>query len=182
MNKKLILSLSILSVILLSINFISASGLCLGNDKYYHDCDDSRYYDRYDRGYDDYYSYHGRDYPTRDYYYQDYYRPKRYSKNYNKYSRRNDITIKYDDVEEYKKTINYEYEDRYGTQKYKTTLNQKTEIKLDYDVPYYVVYDDLRYDNRNGNSYDYQYRDNNYEEKRYLNPIPWTYSQYKKYY
>jgi hypothetical protein len=167
MQKKIILSLAILSVILLSLNFISASGLCRGYDGYYHDCDNSRYFDRYDRGYDDYYSYHGRDYPTRDYYYRDYYRPKRYSRNY--YTK-----IKYDDVEEYKKTINYVYEDRYGTQKYKTTLNQKTEIRLDYDIPYYVIYDNLRYDS--------QYKDDNYkDDKNHIKQIPWTYSQYKQY-
>ena len=147
MNKKLIFSLIVLS--LFSISFVSA-GLCLGYDNYYHDCDDSRYYER---DYDDYYS-HGKYYPSRNYYYDNYYKPSYRDNRYgSRRSNRNDIEIKYDDVEEYKKTVNYEYEDRYGIQKYKTTLNQKTEISFDYDLPYYLVYDNSQYSNKGKDDY-----------------------------
>ena len=173
--RKTVLSIGILLAIILSLNFISASGLCRGYDGYYHDCDDSRYYDD-NKGYDDYYSYNGRDYPTRDYYYRDYYQPKYRDSKYK--SSKNDIEIKYNDVEEYNRVIVYDYEDRYGTQKYKTTLNQKTEIKLNYEIPYYVVYNDLGYSNND--KYDSRYEGDNQENK--IRQIPWTYSQYKKYY
>ncbi len=172
MKSKIILGIILLS--LLSLNFISASGLCLGADRYYHDCDDSRYFCRDDVHYDDYYTYHGRDYPSRDYYYRDYYKPRYKGRGYKKYY----TETKYDDVEEYKRTINYKYEDRYGSQKYKTTINEKTEIELDYNVPYYVVYDDLIY----GKGYRSDEYEKDYYQEDKIRQIPWTYFQYKKYY
>tara|TARA_Y100000310_G_scaffold343302_1_gene450269 strand:- start:575 stop:1099 length:525 start_codon:yes stop_codon:yes gene_type:complete len=174
MNKKLIFGIIFLSLI--SLSFVSA-GLCLGYDNYYHDCDDSRYYE-YNRDYDDYYYKYGKEYPTRDYYYRDYYRPKRYSRNYDRYRRRNDIEIKYDDVEEYNRLVVYDYEDRYGSQKYKTTINTKTEINLDYDLPSYIIYP--KYDgDYNKDRYDPK---EDYKKDSYVKPIPWHYSQYKQYY
>ena len=122
MNKKLILCFAVL--IFLSMSFVSA-GLCLGNDRYYHDCDDSRYFDDYD---DEYY-YHGKYYPTRAYYYREYYRP-RYRKSSSK------IKSYYKDVEEYTRTIESRYEDRYGYENVKVIISERTEIERDYEWPY----------------------------------------------
>jgi len=155
MKKKIILGLILLS--LFGINFVSASGLCLGDDRYYHNCDDSKYFD--DSNYNNYYSY-GKYYPVRDYY------KEHYHSKYKKYN----TQIKYDDVEEYKRTINYEYEDKYGSQKIKYVINEKTEIEMDYNLPYYIL--------KNLDYSDYKDKEDDSDAKL----IPWHYSQYQKYY
>ena len=119
MKKTLILGLGLVFLTLFSLSLISADGLCRGYDGYYHDCDDSRYYDG--RDYDDYYYHHGKYYPTRDYYYRDYYSPRYRTKRY-------DTELEYDDVEEYSRKIEYSYEDRYGEQKIKTTIYQELRL------------------------------------------------------
>ncbi|MDD5192157.1 MAG: hypothetical protein PHH54_06890 [Candidatus Nanoarchaeia archaeon] len=139
MSKKLILSSGILIslVLVLSLSLVSASGLCLGNDGYYHDCDNNRYFD-YNKNYAHEYCYHGECYPTRDYYYREYYRPSCCGSNCNK-----DEGLTYKDTEEYKRTIEYNYEDRGVNENIKYTINEKKEINLNYDLPY------LRYHSNN---------------------------------
>ena len=158
MNNKLIFSLGILIslVLVFSLNLVSASGLCLGNDGYYHDCDDNRYFD-YNKDYDHSYYYHGNYYPTRDYYYREYYRPSCCGSRCNK----ND-GLTYKDIEEYKRTIEYNYEDRGVSENIKYTINEKTEINSHYDIPYLInrgYYDNKNIDNTNnkGNWYDLLY-------------------------
>lgn len=152
--KKLILS--ILLILTLTTTLISA-GLCRGDDGYYHDCDDSRYFEDYD---DEYY-YNGRYYPSRAYYYRDYYKP-RYSNKFENY---------YKDVEEYSRNIEYKYKNRYGSQTLKYTIDEKTEIESDYGIP---IYRFSPYKNR--------YHEDDEDEKEIINFIPWHYSEYKKYY
>ncbi len=159
MNKKLILSFFL--ILGLTISFVSA-GLCRGNDGYFHDCDDLRYFDRYD---DDYY-YNGRYYPSRAYYYRDYYRPK-----YRGFNSR--IENYYKNIEEYTRTTEYKHKDRYGHESVKTTISERTEIESDYEMPIYRFspYGNYRYEN-----------DENKEDKIIINSIPWHYSKYKRYY
>lgn len=219
MQKKLILSIGILSVILISLNFVSASGLCKGYDGYYHDCDNDKYF-YYNNDYDDYYYKHGKYYPTRDYNYRGYYNYcgdydcyDRYEKRYynepryrdryyrdgDRYydkdrvrERRYDTELDYDDVEEYERTINYIYEDRYGNQNVKTTIYQKNEIDYDYNIPYYVYpinyNNDRKYDTRylgygSYPGYDYSWKNWEdyfyYEKEPVIRVIPWTYSDYR---
>lgn len=161
MNKKPILSF--LLILTLSISFVSA-GLCRGNDGYYHDCDDSRYFEDYD---DEYY-YNGRYYPSRAYYYRDYYRP-RYRRSSSK------IEQYYNDVEEYTRTTEYKYKDRYGYENIKTSISEKTEIESNYEIPYYVS-GRIR-DNR---LYDTGYYEE--DEQIIIRSIPWHYSEYNRYY
>jgi len=158
MSKKLILSF--LLILILGISFVSA-GLCRGNDGYYHDCDDLRYFEDYD---DEYY-YNRRYYPSRAYYYRDYYRP-RYRRSSSK------IEQYYNDVEEYTRTTEYKYKDRYGYENIKTSISEKTEIESDYEIPYYRYspYRNYRYED-----------DENKEDKIIIKSIPWHYSEYKKY-
>ena len=161
--KKLILSF--LLILTLTISFVSA-GLCRGNDGYYHDCDDSRYFEAYD---DEYY-YNGRYYPSRAYYYRDYYKP-RYRRSSSK------IEQYYKDVEEYTRTIEYRYKDRYGYENIKTSILEKTEIESDYEIPYYVS--GRRSRNYMDNRYWYESEDNEEDEQIIIKSIPWHYSQYK---
>ncbi len=158
MNKTLILSFLL---ILTLTSFVSA-GLCRGDDGYFHDCDDLRYFDRYD---DEYY-YHGRYYPSRAYYYRDYYRPR-----YRRHSSK--IKTYYNDVEEYTRITEYDYEDRYGYENIKTTILEKTEIESDYEMPIYRYFPYRNY------RYEGDYKD---DEKGAKNYIPWHYSQYKRHY
>lgn len=146
MKNKLILSLGTLisMVLIFNLNLVSA-GLCLGNDNYYHDCDDDRYFDK--PSYETRYYYHGNYYPARDYYYRDYYRPNCCSSGCKK-----DDGLTYKDNEEYKRTTEYRYEDRGISEKIKKTITEKTEIELNYDIPY--VYSYLNYDYLNSNSQD----------------------------
>lgn len=157
MNKKIILSA--LLILTLTTTLISA-GLCRGNDGYYHDCDDSRYFEDYD---EEYY-YNGRYYPSRAYYYRDYYRP-RYRMSSSK------IENYYKDIEEYTRTTEYKHKDRYGYESVKTTILERTEIESDYEFPIYNYY---------------PYRNYGYEDDRgdkiIINSIPWHYSEYKEYY
>ena len=134
MNNKLIFSLGILIslVLIFSLNLVSAE-LCLGNDGYYHDCDNDRYFDR--PNYETSYYYHGNYYPTRDYYYREYYRPSCCGSKRNK-----DDGLTYKDTEEYKRTIEYNYEDRGVSENVKYTINEKTEINSHYDIPYVYTY------------------------------------------
>ena len=162
MNRKPILSF--LLILALTISFVSA-GLCRGNDGYYHDCDDSRYFEDYD---DEYY-YNGRYYPSRAYYYRDYYKPR-----YRRFSSK--IEQYYNDVEEYTRTIEYKYKDRYGYENIKTSISEKTEIESDYEIPYYVF---GRSRNHRDDMYWYESED---EEEVIINSIPWHYSSYKEYY
>jgi len=148
MSKKLIIGLVVLFVLVLSLSPVSA-GLCLGNDGYYHDCGDNKYFE--DRDYNGYYYYHGRYYPTRDYY-REYYRPRGYKKNYCC----KDERLSYKDTEDYTRIIVYDYEDRWINEKLKYTINEKTEYELDYDKPYYRSrYDSIKYmnDRYYGNKY-----------------------------
>jgi hypothetical protein len=161
--KKTHIILSFILILTLTTSLISA-GLCLGRDKYYHDCDDNRYFD--DRDYDDEYYYHGTYYPVRDYYYRNYYRP-RY--------RTSRIENYYKDVEEYTRTTEYRHKDRYGYENIKTIILEKTEIESDYEIPYYAS----RY-NR-GNWYNEKDREED-EDKIIIRPVPWHYSVYKNYY
>jgi len=171
MNKKSILVLGALLTFILTINFVSA-GLCKGYDGYYHDCDDDKWF--YDNNYDDEYYRYGKYYPTRDYYYRDYYEP-RYR------TRRYDRETHYEDVEEYSRTIEYTYEDRYRNEKIRTVISQITEIELDYDEPYY----DYRYQDRDrnyGRDYDRYYDRYGYENDNVVYSVPWHYSEYQKLY
>lgn len=148
--KKSIFILGIISLFLiLSLNLVSASGLCRGNDGYYHDCDDDRYFDR--PNYQTSYYYHGNYYPTRDYYYRSYYAPRCYSQRCNK-----DDGLTYKDTEEYKRTIEYKYEDRGISENIKYTINEKTDTNLHYDIPYlmnmrYYANQNADYNNQKGN-------------------------------
>jgi len=128
MKKSYLILISLLTLIL-SVSFISAS-LCLGDDRYYHDCDDDRYFDDRDNDYEDKYYYHGNYYPTRDYYYRDYYKPRddRYSKNY--------VRDYYKETTEYTHTVESLHEDRYGYESVKITVSEKTEIERNYRWPY----------------------------------------------
>ncbi len=167
--KKLIFSF--LLIFFLSISFISA-GLCRGYDGYYHDCDDSKYFNNY-RNYDDGYYYHGKYYPVRDYYYRDYYD---YNPRTSRYRRSKEREY-YNDVEEYSRVIEYDYENRYGYENIKTTIFEKTEIESDYEIPYYVS---GRYRDYGGRRYrDYEEDENN---EVIIRPLPWHYSLYKEYY
>lgn len=137
MNSKLIFSLGILIslVLVFSLNLVSAE-LCLGNDGYYHDCDNDKYFDK--PSYETSYYYHGNYYPTRDYYYREYYRPSCCGSGCNK-----EEGLTYKDTEEYKRTIEYEYKDRGVSENIKYTINEKTEIELNYDlnkIPYFYNY------------------------------------------
>ena len=168
MNKKIILSFLLVSV--LTISFISA-GLCRGNDGYYHDCDDNRYFEDYG---DEYY-YNGRYYPSRAYYYRDYYNGRD--------RRSSQIEDYYNDIEEYTRTIEYRHKDRYGYENIKTTILEKTEIESDYEMPIYRFspYRDRYYDDRyNEDKYGDRYEDDYEDEKEIRNYIPWHYSEYKK--
>ena len=143
MNNKLIFSSAVLLslVFIFSLNYVSA-GLCLGNDGYYHNCDDDQYFDR--PNYQTSYYYHGNYYPTRDDYYREYYRPKYSSSNCN-----DDEGLTYADTEEYKRTIEYNYEDRGVSENIKYTINEKTEINSRYDIPYLINIG--YYNNQNNN-------------------------------
>ncbi len=170
MKKQIILT-SLFLILILNLNFISA-GLCLGNDGYYHGCDDNRYFNDWDRDYDDYYYQHGKYYPTRDYYYRDYYKPRCYKKRCLK-----DEGLHYKDVEEYKRTIEYEYKDVWGSETIKTSINEKTEIELDYDGPY-------MYQSHYMGGWDYKDGGGDAEKEGggdILLNVPWHYSEFKRY-
>ena len=132
--KKLIFSLGILIslALIFSLNLVSAE-LCLGNDGYYHDCDNDRYFDK--PRYETSYYYHGNYYPTRDYYYRGYYQQSCCGSRCRK-----DEGLTYKDTEEYKRTIEYNYEDRGVSENIKYTINEKTDINSHYDIPYVYAY------------------------------------------
>lgn len=97
MNKKIILVFGILLAFIFMTNLVSAA-LCLGEDRYYHDCDDARYFDDKNNNYADEYYYHGNYYPARDYYYREYYKPRcQSSKCYTNYQ----VKDYYKETEEY---------------------------------------------------------------------------------
>ncbi|MDP3026625.1 MAG: hypothetical protein Q8N63_02875 [Nanoarchaeota archaeon] len=144
--KKLIFSLGILIslALIFSLNLVSAE-LCRGNDGYYHDCDNDRYFDR--PNYETSYYYHGDYYPTRDYYYRGYYQQSCCGSRCRK-----DDGLTYKDAEEYKRTIEYNYEDRGISENIKYTINEKTDTNLHYDIPYLMSMN--YYANQNANSED----------------------------
>lgn len=172
MNNKLIFSLGILIslVLVFSLNLVSASELCRGNDGYYHDCDDDRYFDR--PNYDTSYYYHGNYYPTRDYYYREYYSPNCCGSGCNK-----DDGLTYKDTEEYKRTIEYNYEDRGISENVKYTINEKTQINSHYDVPYLInmgYYNNINNDQNNYNTNTGSWYNLLYD----VEPVPYSSSWY----
>jgi len=169
MNKKIFFSFGILSllILVLAFNLVSASGLCTGNDGYYHDCDDSRYFDDRYNDYDNYYYYNGDYYPTRDYYYREYYRPSCCGLGSSCGKNNEDRGLTYKDSEEYKRTIEYDYEDRGVSESIKYTINEKTETNLKYDISYLRQYsnynNNLGYNGpQNSNNRNYYNQNNNY--------------------
>lgn len=179
MKNKIIIGLILLS--LFNISFVSATGLCLGNDGYYHDCDNDRYFDR--PNYETSYYYHGNYYPTRDYYYREYYRPGCCGSRCNK----ND-GLTYKDTKEYKRTIEYNYEDRGVSENMKYTINEKTEIELNYDIPYlinmgYYTNQNTNYNNNQNNNQRYNNNTNTgswYDLLYDADPVPYSTSWYEK--
>ncbi len=170
MKNKTIFSLGILIslVFILCLSSVSATGLCLGNDNYYHDCDDDRYFDRYDRNYDDYYYYHGNYYPTRDYYYREYYRPSCCGSRCDK-----DDGLTYKDAEEYTRTIEYNYEDRGISENIKYSINEKSEINLNYNIPYLINIG--YYNNMNNNQNNYNTNTGSWYDLLYdVEPVPYS--------
>lgn len=145
MNNKLIFSLGILIslVFILCLNLVSAFDLCRGNDGYYHDCDDDRYFDK--PNYETSYYYHGDYYPTRDYYYRGYYQSSCCGSKCDK-----EEGLTYKDTEEYKRTIEYNYEDRGVSENIKYSINEKTQINSHYDIPYIINM--VNYNNNKNNN------------------------------
>ena len=156
--KKLIIGLILLG--LLGINFISAAGLCRGNDGYYHDCDDSRYFEKNN----DQYYYHGNYYPASNSYTLDrdneYRNRYGYGQTYNSYgynnyqndyygnnyykpssccSRSDDNGLAYIDTLEHTTTTQYKYEDRGISENIKKIVYEKTETDSYYDIPHLIA-------------------------------------------
>jgi len=180
MENKIIICLILLS--LFNIGFISASRLCIGNDGYYHDCDDNRYFNSYDRNYDNYYYYRGDYYPTRDYYYREYYRPRSCGSRCNK-----EDGLTYKDTEEYKRTIEYNYEDRGISENIKYSINEKTQTNLHYDNSYLRYYSNYNNMNNNQNSNNRGYNDNYNTNTGYwynllydVEPVPYSSGWYNQ--
>ena len=164
--KKLILTPAFFLMLFLGISMLSATGLCKGNEGYYHDCDDDKYFKNMDKDYEAYYYYHGKYYPTRDDYYREYYQPK-YNKN--KYKEEN----YYKETTEYTQTIESRYKNKYGYENIKTTYSEKTKIESDYKIPSYVYLPRIYLDNN---------KNKDKKEEIIIKPIPWHYSLWKKYY